>query len=350
MKNEAPRILFVIKKGSYPYRISYAESDLSREGHSGLYWSSKFVADMLAEAGVAVKFVEVIDNTFIDHEIKQFHPTIVVIEALWVVPEKFAELQTLNPCVQFVVLLHSETPFLADEPIAVRWLKAYADLGVTIAVNSVKMLADAKTVLELEGDTQKIVYLPDFYPVKPLGPLTGATEDCAIHIGCFGAIRPLKNQLIQAIAAIRFATRAGLRLKFHVNGLEVDAGGQPILDNLRELFVGTIHELIEDRWVDHKTFLESLKHIDFGMQVSFTETFDIVAADMISSGVPTVVSPEVVWASPGAFAPPTDGVVIAERLREVWKQPVKAVEESHKGLRRFVEESKRLWLRFVCGE
>jgi hypothetical protein len=350
MKTESPRILFVIKKGQYPYRAEYSTSDLSREGHSGLYWSSKFVADMLAESGVDVKFIEVIDNSFIDHEIQKFQPTTVVIEALWVVPEKFAELQILNPTVRFVVLLHSETPFLADEPIAVRWIKAYADLGVTIAVNSLKMLADAKTVLRLEGDTDRVIYLPDFYPVRLLGEMP-CNDSAALHIGCFGAIRPLKNQLIQAIAAIRFANRAGVSLSFHVNGMEVDAGGQPILENLRALFAGTPHTLVEDRWVDHKEFLESLRHIDFGMQVSFTETFDIVAADMISSGVPTVVSPEVVWASPETFASPTDSFGISEKLRAVWKNPMRAVKESHRGLKTFVDDSKILWLRFVrCSE
>lgn len=345
--NMSKRILFVLKQG-LGSGGSYSTSDLTKDGHSGLFWSSKFVADMLQDAGVEARFVEVFDNTFIDAEITKFNPDIVVIEALWVVPEKFDELQAINPNVRFVVLLHSDTPFLADEMIAVKWLRAYADRGVTLATNSVKMLSDLKTLLSLESDFDKVLYLPDFYPVRHLHSRQ-KNESMEIDIGCFGAIRSLKNQLIQAIAAIKFANKIGKMLNFHVNASEVDKDGQPILNNLRALFAGTAHTLVEDKWLDHEAFLESLKGIDLGMQVSFTETFDIVAADMVSSGVPTVVSPEVVWASASILALPTDGGMIARKLEEAWFEPTRVVEENHRGLVKFVTESKQIWLHFVGG-
>ena len=300
---------------------------------------------MLREEGVHSKSVEVFDNTFIDHEIKNFRPDIVVIEALWVVPEKFTELKQLNPGVEFVVLLHSDTPFLADEPIAVKWLKAYGKVGVKIAVNSSKMLSDIEAILASEIDCPVVHYLPDFYPVRNLD--IKPRDRRHIVIGCFGAIRPLKNQLIQAIAAIKFANRIGKTLEFHINGLDVDSSGKPILENIRQLFAGTPHTLVEDKWVSHEEFLRSLRHIDIGMQVSLTETFCIVAADLVSSSVPTVVSPEVVWAAKSAQTPATDGGEITKKLREVWSERDRIIRENHFGLEKFVLKSKHIWLRFV---
>jgi glycosyltransferase involved in cell wall biosynthesis len=338
------RILFVLKQGS-----AYGSSDscLAGEQHSGLYWSSKFTVDMLVAAGVDAKFVEVFDNSFIDAEIVKFKPTIVVVEALWVVPSKFVELKKLHPDIEFVVLLHSDTPFISDEIIAVKWIKAYAKAGVTMAVNSKKMLSDIRTMLSSEGEFLKVQYLPDFYPVSPLD-IQGRDRQ-KIVVGCFGAIRPLKNQLIQAVAAIKFANKIGRTLEFHINGLEVDEDGKPILQNIRDLFSGTMHTLVEDKWVTHEQFLESLKSIDIGMQVSLTETFCIVAADMVSSSVPTVVSPEVVWVPCISQVNPTDGAAIAEKLHEVWMLRRRIIEENHFGLMKFVLNSKAIWLRFAAA-
>jgi glycosyltransferase involved in cell wall biosynthesis len=207
------------------------------------------------------------------------------------------------------------------------------------------MLSDVQTILSSEDVLPEVLYLPDYYPVEMLEIRPRDKKE--IVIGCYGAIRPLKNQLIQAVAAIKFADDTGKKLKFHVNGSDVDSDGQPILQNLRALFAGTRHELIEDKWMTHKEFLESLKVIDIGMQVSFTETFCIVAADLVSSSVPTVVSHEVVWASNTAKVSPTHGGDMAQKLKEVWALRDFIARQNHSGLEKFVENSKRIWLDFA---
>jgi hypothetical protein len=59
------------------------------------------------------------------------------------------------------------------------------------------------------------------------------------------------------------------------------------------------------------------------------------------------VSPEVVWASRDAQAPPTDGADIAQKLREVWSERDRIIRENHVGLEKFVLKSKQHWLHFV---
>jgi hypothetical protein len=51
--------------------------------------------------------------------------------------------------------------------------------------------------------------------------------------------------------------------------------------------------------------------MDLGMQVSFSETFNIVTADMVALGIPVVVSDEIEWVYPFFHAIPqsTDDIV-----------------------------------------
>ena len=72
---------------------------------------------------IVASFVQVVDNNDIDREIVKFQPTVVIIEAFWVVPDKFDILKILHPKVVLVVRNHSEIPFLANEGVAFEWLQ-----------------------------------------------------------------------------------------------------------------------------------------------------------------------------------------------------------------------------------
>ncbi len=104
---------------------------------------------------------------------------------------------------------------------------------------------------------------------------------------------------MQAVAALRYAAEIKKPLNFHINGTRVEMNGTPILRNISQVF----DHLPEDRlilhnWEPHDKFLILLRDMDIVMQVSFSETFNIVAADAVVSGVPIVVSEQVSWASP----------------------------------------------------
>jgi hypothetical protein len=78
---------------------------------------------MLVANGVDSTIIEVIDNNGIDREVTKYKPTHVIIEALWVIPSKFEILTKLHPNVKWIIRLHSEIPFLANEGIAMEWMK-----------------------------------------------------------------------------------------------------------------------------------------------------------------------------------------------------------------------------------
>ena len=135
-------------------------------------------------------------------------------------------------------------------------------------------------------------------------------------------IRPLKNHLIQAVAAVSFAKLVGKRLRFHINGSRLEGGvvSNQILRNLKLLFNKLPNaELIEHPWYPHDVFLEVLKTMDMGMQVSLSETFNIVSADMVHVGLPVVTSKESLWAPSSIFVDPTDTADIVNKMLELWE-------------------------------
>lgn len=297
---------------------------------SGLANSARFVSNMLEAEGYESTVEVAHDNNCIDRLVTKHRPDIVFIEALWVVPEKFEVLEKLHPNVTWVVRIHSELSFLAMESISMDWCIRYVRdyKRVLVAPNSLSLTQDLKEIIADTGsDDSKIVYLPNFYPVKTSKGVRFKPKKLVrdvktgkkiINIGCFGAIRPFKNQLTQAVAAIKFADFLGYKLRFHINGNRVEHGDNNI-KNIRGLFQHQlVHELVEHPWKKHEDFLKIVRSMDITMQVSFTESFNIVAADAVANGVPTVTSKEIEWVFPFFYAHPTSVRSIFCALLRTW--------------------------------
>jgi hypothetical protein len=86
--------------------------------------------------------------------------------------------------------------------------------------------------------------------------------------------------------------------------------------------------------------------MDIGMQVSFSETFNIVAADLISQGVPVISTNEIPWMSGMFTASPTDTDEIARMLRRAYRQSLINVHLNKTKLLSYVKKSKDVWLKF----
>lgn len=307
------KVLFILKKrmsyGSYNfYGVSY-----------GLINSAKFVAKELNKLPrVEAKVIEVDDNNCIDREVALFKPDVVIIEALWVVPEKMKVLIKLHPKVEWIIRLHSKPAFIANEGIAFDWIGKYIEIGkqtekLQISANN-KEFADYLTDLYKEDVSYTPNIYPDvwrFNPRKPVGEF--------IDIGCFGSLRPMKNHLTQAIAAIAFARSIGKKLRFHINFDRVEQKGDTVLKNLRELFKDIAHaELVEHSWMDHKDFINLVKTMDLGAQVSLSETYNIIGADFISCGIPVLVCKEIEFAPSLYVADPSSLESIEKGLMRLY--------------------------------
>lgn len=310
---------------------------------SGLLNSAKFVVDMLNDNGIRSKLVDVIDSNSIDREVTWYKPTHVIIEAIWVTPEKFKVLQKLHPKVKWIIRLHSEIPFLAGEGVAIEWIYEYLKYkNVSIASNSKKSTEELSKLLNFP-----IAYLPNYYPVTNVSTPNN-TKRSVINIGCFGAIRPLKNQLIQAVAAIEFGNSVGKPIHFHINGNRIEGKGDPILKNIESLFdYNPPHKLIKHEWMSHNEFIRVVRKMNMGMQVSYSETFNIVAADFVNNNVPIVVSPEIFWVSDFFKADPNSVDSIVSKLKFTYKTKGLGLYKLNKlKLKSYDADSRDTWIEY----
>lgn len=329
--------LFLVKTRNSESQ-NYSDSPVT----SGLYNSSNFINEMLVNNGVDSHIFEVNDANNIDKIVTALTPKIVFIEALWVTPHKMQELMKIHPKVKWVVRIHSNAPFLANEGIAMDWIINYFKLGVTIAPNSKKMYEELKII-----NTSNLVHLPNFYKIKQFSS-KHKKEEGVINVGCFGAIRPLKNQLIQALAAIKLSEKLNKKLNFHINSSRVENNGNNVLKNLRGLFdnLNDNFTLVEHSWLPHDNFLKLVSKMDVGMQVSFSETFNIVTCDYVSRNIPIVTSQEVDWVSSRSMCSSTDVNDIVCKLEKALNSPfIKKLNLFNLKHNNF--KSEKIWLNFL---
>ncbi len=332
---------------------SPSSGDYSAPYHlaTGMYNSAKFVVDTLnsndREAGIGI----MVDGNTIDAAVMAYDPTHVIIEGLWVTPDKFAELMALERHAgrTWVVRIHSEIPFLSSEGIAMSWIGEYMKLGVVVAPNGVR----AAEQIAYEGarsvpPSDQVIYLPNCYPVEEFMPVVPVSTTMAVNIGCFGAFRPLKNQLQQAFAALKFAEWLGRPLRFHING-RVDSGGAGAINNVLGLFEQldvTTAEVVGHEWENRETFIETLRGMDMLMQVSMSETFNIVAADAVLAGIPVIATDELPWYYPTSVDPQsvTD---IVEKMKAIWLNRSFFLTKNRIGLQRYNLTAIQKWLEFL---
>lgn len=319
----------------------------------GLLNSAKFMANALEKQGIESKLDLVIDGNGIDKAVTEYSPSHVVIEAFWATPEKIEELLKIerHKKTQWIVRCHSKTPFLANEGIAFSWMKGYYDLSEKydnfyISGNNKEFVSEINKSLKWDMRYLPNIYRPCDYGIKD----KKIRFNRSIHIGCFGAIRPMKNHVIQALAATELADRKDLKLFFHVNASRTEQKGENVLKNMRSIFKSTNHELIEHEWLHHKDFLQLVKEMDICMQVSFSESFNIVTADAVSCGVPVVVGKDLDWIPFFFRADPTNFNDIICKLNRVygwsfWR--VISIPLNKLFLKIYNFNSKTIWLDFL---
>lgn len=362
MRHKKNRLLFILKHREQtrdPSCWNYSDGG----GHlsSGLYNSVRFIVDMLRSECVDAKLVHVVDNNQIDREVKQYNPTHVFIEAFWVVPEKFDVLMPLHKNVKWIVRNHSKSEFLASEGIAFGWGIEYLKRGIELTCNSLEEVNDwRKIAVGHRLDPCLVTYTPNYYPLEETGWWIFEGIEAAqkyrhssykttghIDIGCFGAIRPLKNHVNQAIAAIDFADDIKAKLRFHINASRIEGQAAPIYKNLCSIFEGAgPHKLVQHDWMDHDRFRHVLKKMEIVMQVTFSETFNIVAADALSVGTPVVGSNQLPWLPKESTVDPNNVEAISQTLRRTWKNLPWGVDVAlqQKSLKRYSKTSKQIWL------
>jgi hypothetical protein len=331
-------------------KVLFIYKDRSEYGKAyGLANSATFVSEYLTNLGIDSSIEVAVDGNSIDRLVTQYDPTHVIIEALWVAPNKLKELLEIHRHKKrsWIIRLHSRPVFIANEGIAFTWLSDYKQLRLrqlTIAPNTEEFAHD----LSFFG--LKTAHLPNvYYPTLDMVPkkkFNGHTID----VGCFGAIRPMKNHMTQAMAAVNFAKDKGLHLNFHVNK-RMEGGGDNVLKNLHAFFENykcSHYHLVEHNWHSHKDFLNLIRNMDMGLQVSLTETFNIVSADFVSAGVPVVGSSQITWLPRMFQADPNSTESIKKKMEFAWSWAGYTMRYlSERGLNISNKVSEKAWIKFL---
>jgi hypothetical protein len=105
------------------------------------------------------------------------------------------------------------------------------------------------------------------------------------------------------------------------------------------------HILVTHPWCSREEFLKICAQMDIAMQVSFSETFNIVAADSLSQGVPLVASDEIEWSFDVFNAIPTDTKGIVKALKRVYNFPKANILFNQESLKLHVYRNKKVWLK-----
>lgn len=282
------KILFILKERLYAKNTnSY-----------GLVNSAKHVADYLETLGHDCKIVHVIDANGIDAEVFKHRPDLVIIEALWVTGAKMKELINIPRYrhITWVVRVHSDIGFLAAETQALKYINDYIALnesGLYISTNSKDFNEYLSIALGYD-----FLYLPNIITLNSAHHAVPPVMSDHINVACFGSLRILKNQCYQAMCAIEMAERLNKRLRFHITidaGMSEENNRYPVLRNLEEMFKNSEHELVKHDWMPNDKFQDLIATMDIGMQVSYTESFNIVSADFVNNNIPIVVSRAISW-------------------------------------------------------
>lgn len=271
--------------------------------------------------------------------ISTYKPKRVFIQAIWVRAESLKPLKDLFKHVEFYLHIHSHIPFLGVEGHAFTYMEGYISQGWGIIFNNIH-------AYELFKHFPNAHYLPNMYNA-PMRPQTMFVEKDHINFGCFGSVRPMKNHLVQALAAIRYAESKNKQARFHVNYGRSEDGGEQVKKNLINLFrMHTKHQLIDVPWKTHSDFIDYMNtNIDISMQLSMSESFNLVAADSIAAGVPLIVSPEIDWVYPGCISYYSDVYDITRTMDKVIHH--RFVEENRRHLAEFNHKAVETWKAFI---
>jgi glycosyltransferase involved in cell wall biosynthesis len=346
-KKETARVIFFAKNFGGPgiSNIGLGVTNqnnisvLTREGYFAEIWSGQTYEEVYNQIKAAN------DQATAAQTVRPSH--VIINSPSWITSAQIATLSYAFPHICFILQNHTGCAYLSID-------KNKDESGI-LANRKVIDLQRATINVKVSGNNTRFVnwlkhtyrcdclYLPNLYDtasfVNPY-PRQRSLGD-TIRIGSFGAPRPWKNQLTAAMAAFQLARHLGKKLELYVNSRR---------DYQRELFQSRLDlfsgerdaKIIDVPWEPWSTFKNTVAHMDILFQPSFDETFNVVTADGIAMGVPSVVGSSIEWA-------PSDWMATCEDPTSLVKtglyllNDTHAVEDGRAALAQYVKVGLEQW-------
>ena len=272
----------------------------------------------------------------------------VIISAPWIPTVELQALANDFPDTHFAVNCHSNVGFLQADRNGVKLMREVMELEMGTA--NVHMAGNSRRFCHWVRSAFGVpcTYLPNLYyldgcPVRQM-PWRGGT----LRIGIFGATRPLKNLMSAAGAALEIARRLRSPLELWLSGGRTEGGGDTILAAVREM-LGALPgiSLHSNGWQSWPNFRKTVGHMHLLLQPSYTESFNMVTADGVAEGVPSVVSNAIDWA-PDDWKADVDDVLDIARTGRRLLYDEHAADEGRTALADYVADGLHAYRKYLA--
>lgn len=272
---------------------------------------------------------------------------VIVSAPSWIQPDQFGSLCLEYGNTEFVQLNHSGTAYLSIDKYGIRNIREVIDLETS--THNMRTAANNPRLAKWLSDSFgfQCLMLPNLYDTDSfVNPIPKRVLGDTLRIGSFGAGRPWKNQLTAAEASVQLARRMGVNLELYVNTMRPD-GGERMVESRRELFANLAGcMLIDVPWAPWPKFRDIAARMHILFQPSFDETFNVVTADGIAEGIPSVSSPSIEWTPDNWHCKPEDPYSLVQ-IAIALLNDQHAVVEARTKLTNFVLQGLGNWLDYI---
>jgi hypothetical protein len=315
--------------------------------HIGLGVSALNTSKVLARQGVESEVWPVVQASDLAVRLRQWPASHVVIAAPWIPTPDLQAMIAAFPATRFAVNCHSNVGFLQADTNGVKLMREGMEMEMGssrfhVAGNSIKFCRWVNAAYSAPCTWLPNLYYLDGAPL-PAPSFSGGT----LRIGAFGAIRPIKNFMSAAGAALTIARGLKAKLELWVSAGRIE-GGDTVLQAVRALLDGLPGvNLVHSGWQSWPKFRQVASHMHLMLQPSYTESFNMVTADGVAEGVPSVVSEAIDWAPEHWKAKSDDVLDIARVGRGLLSDPRAAI-DGYAALSAHNLQGTAAWLKFLA--
>jgi len=281
----------------------------------------------------------------LNHHVEVTH---VVISAPWIPTLALAQLVHEYPDIEFCVLCHSNIGFLQADPGAIALLRSGGALEQTAPNFHIGANNDKIQTWWLAAYGDPMLLLPNMYPFNSIRHKP-QWQGGRLRIGCFGAMRPQKNVLTAAAAALEVGVRLRAQdLEFWTSGGRVEGGAGSIVAAIQQMYLNVPRaRWTAQSWASWTDFLMTVGSMDLLLQPSYTEGFNMVTADGIARGIPSVIGDAIDWAPRNWVASCDSAADIANKAIALLHDPG-AISEGVQALTAHNRAALLKWERFLA--
>jgi len=291
--------------------------------HIGLGVAAINTAKVLRREGIQTEVWPILGADDLRKSLEKTPKEFVIISAPWIPARDLQKLSTDFPATEFAITCHSNVGFLQADRNGMKLVREIMD--IELGTPNVHLAGNSRRFCDWINASfgAPCAYLPNLYyleerPARPQYPFSGGT----LRIGCFGATRPLKNLMTGAAAALEISRCLRAPLELWISAGRNEGGGDAIQNAIQEMLQGLPDvRLVANGWQTWPKFRQTVAHMHLLLQPSYTESFNMVTADGVAEGVPSVVSRAIDWAPDDWKADVDDALDVARIGRRLLYDP-----------------------------